>query len=100
MEPEVESEWTELARSCDWSEVLEIYHNCLRRVEAYCAANPKAREVAGPICLALGGLSTLYVGLKPVIEDPSRHDELASPEITNIVLGLARRVRRDVPEPE
>jgi hypothetical protein len=94
------AEWPELTRLCTWDDLLREYYDCLRRVETHCQAHPSARSVAGPLSLALGGLATLFVGLKSVIEDPSRHEELAPRELAEIVLGLARRVRRDVPQPE
>ena len=95
---QVTDEWADLTRVCTWDEIIREYSDALKRVEAYCQAHPEARETGGPICLALGAVVAVHVGLRGAIADPSMHDELAPKELTEIVLALSRRVRRDVPE--
>jgi hypothetical protein len=91
------SEMAELAKFITWREVGEIYLDALHRCELYMKANPDARA-SNPVTLAMGGLTSVYPGLKPVFDDASRYDELASPEMATSVLALARRIHCEVPE--
>jgi hypothetical protein len=91
------SEWSELADNMTWREVLVEYLDAYQRVEHYIQAHPHESALPGPIFFSLSGVRVLFDGLRPIIDNPTRYDEIASREMTDAVLATVRRIRRDVP---
>ena len=92
--------WKKLTSALTWRDVLARYMTATQRVKDFTEANPKMEPIPVELAHAIGGLTTVYVGLRKIINDPSRYDELASPEMAECVLSLAGRILRDLPEQE
>ena len=99
MEPLVDDSWKQLTSSLTWRSVLERWMTATQRVKDFTEANPKMEPIPVELAHAIGGLTTVYVGLRKIINDPSRYDELASPEMAECVLSLAGRILRDLEKP-
>ena len=91
--------WAKLTGDLTWKEVADVYLETLQRCETYMTAHPEARA-SSPVSLAMGGLATVYIGLRPILGNAARYDERASPEMAEVVLALARKVQKDVPVPD
>ena len=95
----LDDSWQQLTSSLTWRSVLERYMTASLRVKDFTDANPKMEPIPVELAHAIGGLTSLYVGLRKHINDPSRYDELASPEMAECVLSLAGRILRDLEQP-
>ena len=90
--------WKKLTSALTWRDVLARYMNAAQRVKDFTEANQQMEPIPVELAHAIGGLTTSYAGLRKIINDPSRYDELASPEMAECVLSLAGRILRDLPE--
>ena len=70
------------------------------RVKDFTDANPKMEPIPVELAHAIGGLTTLYVGLRKHINDPTKYDLPAEPTMSECVLSLAGRILRDLPAQE
>ena len=95
---EIDDSWKKLTSAMTWRDILARYLEASQRVKDFTEANPKMEPIPVELAHAIGGLTTVYVGLRKIINDPSRYDELASPEMAECVLSLAGRILRDLPE--
>ena len=83
---EIDDSWKKLTSAMTWRDILARYLEASQRVKDFTEANPKMEPIPVELAHAIGGLTTVYVGLRKIINDPSRYDELASPEMAECVL--------------
>ena len=100
MEPDIvlDDSYNKLLASLTWREVLARFMTAAQRVKDFTEANKNMEPIPVELAHAIGGLTTSYAGLRKIINDPSRYDELASPEMAECVLSLAGRILRDIIE--
>ena len=88
----------EFFASLTWKDVLGQFLLAMQAIEAYCKAHPGKASMSIEAAGCLGGMVAVYVGMRRIINDGSRYQELASPEMAETVLALCARVQRDLPE--
>lgn len=96
MEQLQDTSWAALTNVITWRDLGEQYLSALQHCEAYCAADPGQR-MTNVMIATMGGLSTVYVGLRPILDNPSRYDDPAEKTMANCVLALCRKIRRYIP---
>ena len=97
---EIDDSWKKLTSAMTWRDILARYLEASQRVKDFTEANPKMEPIPVELAHAIGGLTTVYVGLRKIINDPSRYDERAEPAMSEAVLALASRILRDLPAQE
>ena len=100
MEPDIvlDDSYNKLLASLTWKDVLARYVAASERIKQHCDLQSTTEPISIELARSIGGLVTIYSGLRRVIVDQSRHDQPASPEMAECVLSLAGRILRDLPE--
>jgi hypothetical protein len=91
--------WNLLTSTLTWRDLNDQYLSALQHCERYCEANPSDRAT-NAIISTMGGLSAVYAGLRGVLTNPSRYDDPADQSMSNCVLALVRKIRREIPAVE
>lgn len=99
MEYEHQVRWDAFIASCTRRDLLTEWLDALHHCERWKAAHPEL-TLPEPVTLALGHMIVAYRLLRPMIEDQTNYDLPAPPEMTNLILGLTMKVRREVPTVE
>jgi hypothetical protein len=80
-------------------EVFTEWQESLAHCERYKAAHPE-HALPAEAMIALSNMCSAYRYVRPLLEDRGCWDQPAHPEMTNFILSLARKVRREVPTVE
>jgi hypothetical protein len=96
MEHDNKLKWDGFLASLTWADCLKEFLETLNHLERYRDAFP-APECPAPFAHALEQMRTMGTRLESIIHDPGCYEQKATPEIANVILALARRVKREVP---
>ncbi|MDN5941271.1 MAG: hypothetical protein L0H94_05245 [Nitrospira sp.] len=80
-------------------QVFEEWQDSLAHCEAWKARHSE-RALPQPVMEVLAYMCSAYRYVRPLLLDQSCWDQPAQPEMTNLILSLARKVRREVPAVE
>ncbi len=96
MEHDNKLKWKGFLASLTWADCLKEFLDALHHLERYRDGYP-AQAFPAPFVLALSQMRTMGNRLQSIILDPGCYEQRATPEVANVILALARRVKRDVP---
>lgn len=82
--------------SCTWRDDLQEWLEALSQCERWKAAHPET-NIPPRVAAVLLHMVAAYQILRVQIEDASCYDQPAPVAVTNVILGMARMVRREIP---
>ena len=99
MEHDNKLKWQGFLASLTWADCLKEFLEALHHLERYRDAHP-AQACPAPFVRALSQMRTMGDRLQSIIHDPGCYEQRATPEVANVILAMARRVKREVPTVE
>jgi hypothetical protein len=88
--------WSDFVATMTCGEVFREWQESLAHCERYKAAHPE-RALPAEVMIVLSHMVSAYQHLRPLLEDRGCWDQPAQPAMTNFILSLARKVRRELP---
>jgi hypothetical protein len=85
----------EFIKSCTWRDDLQERLDALAHCERWTDAHP-GTDIPIRAALVLQHMADAFKILRVKIEDTTCHDTPAPPAVTNVLLGMARMVRREL----
>ena len=96
MDHEHKIRWQGFLESLTWAECLQEFLDALLHMERYRDA-VSAPKCPAAFTLALTQMRELGDHLQSIMSDPVLFGQQATPQMADVILGMARRIRREVP---